>query len=82
MSPSHADAASAIAQPAPVAHPTVHHQPLVSQPMNAQQPHPESQQHELSLRGGQEGRGMCPGRFCFIIPCPIPCNFCVFPCPC
>ncbi|KAH6695007.1 hypothetical protein F5X68DRAFT_27891 [Plectosphaerella plurivora] len=36
---------------------------------------------ELGLRGGRDGE-MCPGRFCFIIPCPLPCNFCVFPCPC
>jgi hypothetical protein len=28
----------------------------------------------LKLRGG-EGEA-CPGRFCFCIPCPIPCNFC------
>ncbi|KAG9241030.1 hypothetical protein BJ878DRAFT_522737 [Calycina marina] len=31
------------------------------------------QQEELHLRGGEA----CPGRFCFIIPCPIPCNFCI-----
>lgn len=31
------------------------------------------------LRGGGEA---CPGRFCFIIPCPIPCNCCIIPCPC
>ncbi|KAJ1323947.1 hypothetical protein MN608_11204 [Microdochium nivale] len=81
MSPSHPDSApaahddTAIAQPAPV----VQKQPLVAQPMNPQQPHSE----EMGLRGGDgNGRGMCPGRFCFIIPCPIPCNFCVFPCPC
>lgn len=28
------------------------------------------------MRGGDRG-GMCPGRFCFIIPCPIPCDFCI-----
>ncbi|KAH7014158.1 uncharacterized protein B0I36DRAFT_369147 [Microdochium trichocladiopsis] len=68
-----------IAQPAPV----VHKQPIVSQPMNPEQPHPEPSQQEMGLRGGDRGRGgMCPGRFCFIIPCPIPCDFCVFPCPC
>merc|ERR1712098_418554 len=53
-------------------------QPQGHQAMDPARPHPET---ELSLRGGSEGRGMCPGRFCFIIPCPIPCNFCVFPCP-
>lgn len=33
----------------------------------------EMQKQELSLRGGE----MCPGRFCFIIPCPLPCNCCI-----
>ncbi|CRK18845.1 hypothetical protein VD0002_g4079 [Verticillium dahliae] len=51
--------------------------------MNAQEPQASqddrsADESELTLRGGEA----CPGRFCFIIPCPIPCNFCVFPCPC
>ncbi|TVY17702.1 hypothetical protein LARI1_G003236 [Lachnellula arida] len=33
----------------------------------------ESQEQEVHMRGGD----MCPGRFCFIIPCPIPCDFCI-----
>ncbi|KAF4120414.1 hypothetical protein GMORB2_3215 [Geosmithia morbida] len=55
-------------------------QPNAHQAMDPQQPHAE--QPQMTLRGGQEGRGMCPGRFCFIIPCPIPINCCIFPCPC
>ncbi|GAB1316301.1 hypothetical protein MFIFM68171_06511 [Madurella fahalii] len=50
-------------------------QPPVFQPMNPQKPHPES---ELGLRGGDRG-GLCPGRFCFCIPCPIPCDCCIIP---
>ena len=38
----------------------------------------QKEEQVMRLRGGEA----CPGRFCFIIPCPIPCNFCVFPCPC
>ncbi|RKU41613.1 hypothetical protein DL546_002943 [Coniochaeta pulveracea] len=48
-------------------------QPPSFQPMNPQKPHPEG---DVSLRGGDRG-GMCPGRFCFIIPCPLPCDFCI-----
>ncbi|OIW35606.1 hypothetical protein CONLIGDRAFT_627639 [Coniochaeta ligniaria NRRL 30616] len=48
-------------------------QPPSFQPMNPQKPHPDS---ELSLRGGDRG-GCCPGRFCFCIPCPLPCDFCI-----
>ncbi|KAH8910461.1 hypothetical protein BR93DRAFT_923170 [Coniochaeta sp. PMI_546] len=48
-------------------------QPASFQPMDPQQPHPDS---ELSLRGGDRG-GCCPGRFCFCIPCPLPCDFCI-----
>ncbi|KXH66664.1 hypothetical protein CSAL01_09388 [Colletotrichum salicis] len=40
-----------------------------------QRPQPQTEQMEMGLRGGDDGRGPCPGRFCFIIPCPIPCNF-------
>ncbi|CZR50487.1 uncharacterized protein PAC_00360 [Phialocephala subalpina] len=36
----------------------------------------ESQDQEMRLRGGDRG-GMCPGRFCFIIPCPLPCDCCI-----
>jgi hypothetical protein len=35
-----------------------------------------SQEQEMRMRGGDRG-GMCPGRFCFIIPCPFPCDFCI-----
>ncbi|KAK8147992.1 hypothetical protein G3M48_000582 [Beauveria asiatica] len=57
-------------------------QPTRHQAMDPQQPHVENEntEPELGLRGGQGE--MCPGRFCFIIPCPIPINCCIFPCPC
>ncbi|ROW16705.1 hypothetical protein VPNG_01535 [Cytospora leucostoma] len=48
-------------------------QPRLSAPMDPQQPHADT---DAQLRGGDRG-GMCPGRFCFIIPCPIPCDFCI-----
>lgn len=41
-----------------------------------QQPHADSEANTIGLRGGDRG-GMCPGRFCFCIPCPIPCDFCI-----
>ena len=40
---------------------------------DSKRPHPESHETELKLRGGERG-SMCPGRLCFIIPCPIPCD--------
>lgn len=52
---------------------------MLTSPPDPQRPHDEP---EMNLRGGEEGRGMCPGRFCFIIPCPLPCNCCIIPCPC
>ncbi|KAK1245955.1 hypothetical protein MKX07_005024 [Trichoderma sp. CBMAI-0711] len=55
-------------------------QPKSLPAMNAQQPQPETTD-DVKMRGGDDG-GMCPGRFCFIIPCPIPCDCCIFPCPC
>jgi hypothetical protein len=58
--------------------PVLADQPKRQQEMDPQRPHADT---ELSLRGGNDGRGMCPGRFCFIIPCPLPCNCCIFPCP-
>ncbi|KAK6203709.1 hypothetical protein LQW54_008815 [Pestalotiopsis sp. IQ-011] len=48
-------------------------QPMASQPMNPEAPHEDSQ---MGLRGGDRG-GCCPGRFCFCIPCPLPCDFCI-----
>ncbi|KAK0100447.1 hypothetical protein ONS95_008397 [Cadophora gregata] len=33
----------------------------------------EAEREEVRMRGGE----MCPGRFCFIIPCPLPCNCCI-----
>jgi hypothetical protein len=38
-----------------------------------ERPHEDSQ---MGLRGGDRG-GMCPGRFCFCVPCPLPCDFCI-----
>ncbi|KAK4654210.1 hypothetical protein QC762_000335 [Podospora pseudocomata] len=48
-------------------------QPATFQPMDTQKPHEDS---EVGLRGGDRG-GCCPGRFCFIIPCPLPCDCCI-----
>ncbi|KAK4195485.1 hypothetical protein QBC40DRAFT_211418 [Triangularia verruculosa] len=48
-------------------------QPGTFQAMDPQKPHEDS---ELGLRGGDRG-GCCPGRFCFIIPCPLPCDCCI-----
>ncbi|SCN86237.1 related to putative protein [Fusarium fujikuroi] len=42
---------------------------------NPTQPHPDTQ---VSMRGGDRG-GPCPGRFCFCIPCPLPCDCCFIP---
>ncbi|KAF5000052.1 hypothetical protein FGRMN_2063 [Fusarium graminum] len=52
-------------------------QPRANQPMNPQQPHPNSEP-ELSLRGGEDCHGWCRGRLCSLIPCPIPIHCCVF----
>ncbi|KAL2128327.1 hypothetical protein VTI74DRAFT_9341 [Chaetomium olivicolor] len=61
-------------QPEPVQLHTLHTaQPPVSQPMNPNKPHPES---ELGLRGGERS-SLCPGRFCFCVPCPLPCDCCI-----
>ncbi|KAI5449970.1 hypothetical protein NCC49_003861 [Naganishia albida] len=61
-------------------------QPIAMQGMSPKTTQPTTEQVDqqaevdgLRLRGGGE---MCPGRFCWIIPCPIPCNFCIFPLPC
>ncbi|KAL2751814.1 hypothetical protein ACRALDRAFT_1066305 [Sodiomyces alcalophilus JCM 7366] len=65
-----------------VPEPVLTQQPSRHQGMELQKPSQStSDEPELKLRGGRNGE-MCPGRFCFIIPCPLPCNFCVFPCPC
>ncbi|KAI6082353.1 hypothetical protein F4821DRAFT_264050 [Hypoxylon rubiginosum] len=50
-------------------------QPASFQPMDPQRPHPEQPEFG-NLRGGERS-SLCPGRFCFIIPCPLPCDFCV-----
>ncbi|KAG9258476.1 uncharacterized protein F5Z01DRAFT_198408 [Emericellopsis atlantica] len=57
-------------------------QPSSQQAMDPQQAHPHTDEPEMNLRGGEDCGGWCRGRFCFIIPCPIPINCCVFPCPC
>ncbi|KPA39112.1 hypothetical protein FLAG1_08026 [Fusarium langsethiae] len=59
-----------------------------SQPLETSQPQaqhsmdpqkaPESTEPTLELRGG----GACDGRLCGIIPCPIPINCWIIPCPC
>ncbi|KAI1869224.1 uncharacterized protein JN550_005854 [Neoarthrinium moseri] len=43
-------------------------QPMASQPMDPERPHQDSQ---LGLRGGDRGG------FCFCIPRPLPCDFCI-----
>ncbi|KAL2198246.1 hypothetical protein P885DRAFT_76954 [Corynascus similis CBS 632.67] len=64
-----------IRQPEPVQLHQLHtSQPPVPQPMDTQKPHPENET-ELNLRGGRSR--LCPGRFCFCIPCPLPCDFCI-----
>ncbi|KAI0175532.1 hypothetical protein GGR52DRAFT_316750 [Hypoxylon sp. FL1284] len=51
-----------------------------TQPKSLQSMDPERPQVEQpefgGLRGGDRS-SMCPGRFCFCIPCPIPCDFCI-----
>ncbi|KAH6969295.1 hypothetical protein BKA59DRAFT_540364 [Fusarium tricinctum] len=59
-----------------------------SQPLETDQPKaqhsmdpqkaPETTEPSLELRGG----GACDGRLCGIIPCPIPVNCWIIPCPC
>ncbi|KAK0707723.1 hypothetical protein B0H67DRAFT_321397 [Lasiosphaeris hirsuta] len=67
---------AAVQQPEPAQLRALHTtQPPRSQAMDPQRPHPES---DIGLRGGDRG-GMCPGRFCFCIPCPIPCDCCFIP---
>ncbi|KAF5626199.1 hypothetical protein F52700_8916 [Fusarium sp. NRRL 52700] len=39
---------------------------------------PETTDPQMELRGG----GACDGRLCGIIPCPIPINCWIIPCPC
>ncbi|SCN67623.1 uncharacterized protein FFB20_02689 [Fusarium fujikuroi] len=53
-------------------------QPRVGQTIDTQQLQ-ESLEPELSLRGGEDCDGWCRGRFCFIIPCPIPIKCCFIP---
>ncbi|GAW11468.1 hypothetical protein ANO14919_008140 [Xylariales sp. No.14919] len=48
-------------------------QPMTSQPMDPERPHAEPQ---MNLRGGERS-SLCPGRFCFCVPCPLPCDFCI-----
>ncbi|KAI9158886.1 hypothetical protein HJFPF1_06888 [Paramyrothecium foliicola] len=62
-------------QPVQTNQPRVH-QGMEPFPIDPQRPHDEP---EVNLRGGEQGRGCCPGRFCFCIPCPLPCNCCIIP---
>ncbi|CZR38137.1 hypothetical protein LB506_005503 [Fusarium annulatum] len=52
-------------------------QPKSQQSMDPQKP-PETADPQMELRGG----GACDGRLCGIIPCPIPINCWIIPCPC
>ncbi|KAF5973221.1 hypothetical protein FBULB1_8416 [Fusarium bulbicola] len=53
-------------------------QPRADQPTDTQQLQ-ENAEPELGLRGGEDCDGWCRGRFCFIIPCPIPIKCCFIP---
>ncbi|CAG7558744.1 unnamed protein product [Fusarium equiseti] len=53
-------------------------QPKAHQPMDAQKPQ-DASEPDLNLRGGEDCGGWCRGRFCCIIPCPIPINCCIIP---
>jgi len=57
--------------PNPVSRPGQTDRMIVIDP---QQAHPDVDQ--VTMRGGNRG-GPCPGRFCFCIPCPFPCDFCI-----
>ncbi|KAG9228256.1 hypothetical protein BJ875DRAFT_490052 [Amylocarpus encephaloides] len=49
---------------------------MTSQPVSAEEQN-KANEDKVGMRGGEA----CPGRFCFIVPCPIPCNCCIIPCP-
>ncbi|KAI2638571.1 hypothetical protein GGS21DRAFT_508975 [Xylaria nigripes] len=78
MSPSQSENASTVEivnnqQQAPHEMKVIAQQPMMSQPMDPERPHEEPQ---TSLRGGDRS-SLCPGRFCFCVPCPLPCDFCI-----
>ncbi|KAK4221851.1 hypothetical protein QBC38DRAFT_491227 [Podospora fimiseda] len=50
-------------------------QPPAPPAMNPQKPHPENESM-MGLRGGDRS-SCCPGRFCFCVPCPLPCDCCI-----
>ncbi|KAI1142631.1 hypothetical protein F5Y05DRAFT_125056 [Hypoxylon sp. FL0543] len=50
-------------------------QPKTLQAMDPQRPQPDQPGFGY-LRGGDRS-SVCPGRFCFCIPCPLPCDFCI-----
>ncbi|KAG8168208.1 hypothetical protein KVR01_003897 [Diaporthe batatas] len=50
-------------------------QPRVSPPMDPQRPHTIADTTPR-MRGGDRSR-CCPGRFCFCVPCPLPCDCCI-----
>ncbi|KAH8900282.1 hypothetical protein GQ53DRAFT_816297 [Thozetella sp. PMI_491] len=78
MAPPQTDSSTAAPAPAHLraANPEIQTaQPIALRPMDPQRAHPESQDQELGLRGGRSEA--CPGRFCFCVPCPIPCDFCI-----
>ncbi|KAF2497946.1 hypothetical protein BU16DRAFT_559667 [Lophium mytilinum] len=52
-------------------------QPQTQQPMRMMQQDPQAEQKTVGMRGGDGRGGMCPGRFCFCVPCPLPCDFCI-----
>ncbi|KAF2434962.1 hypothetical protein EJ08DRAFT_692868 [Tothia fuscella] len=53
-------------------------QPTSNTSQMSMSPQPNTTEDKpIGLRGGAGRGGMCPGRFCFIIPCPLPCDFCI-----
>ncbi|KIW08242.1 uncharacterized protein PV09_01169 [Verruconis gallopava] len=53
-------------------------QPVRQEPMRMRpQPNdPSVDRQPVGLRGGERSEA-CPGRFCFCIPCPLRCDFCI-----
>ncbi|KAI2613866.1 uncharacterized protein GGS25DRAFT_516727 [Hypoxylon fragiforme] len=50
-------------------------QPVALQAMDPKRPQPDQPEFG-NMRGGERG-SCCPGRFCFCVPCPLPCDCCI-----
>ncbi|CAG8949991.1 hypothetical protein HYFRA_00004323 [Hymenoscyphus fraxineus] len=53
--------------------PTTQHSMNLTPTPPAEQQANQKAEEQVHLRGGE----LCPGRFCFIIPCPLPCHCCI-----